>query len=195
MPRQDYKTKIVVFTGGPGAGKTAVLELARKTFAYKDIAILPEAASILFGGGFWRKSSPSARKAAQRAIFHVQREFERMVLEERNVRLILCDRATLDGIAYWPSSEKNFFSEVKTTRRGELARYHMVIHLRTPNVENGYNHANPLRIETPGEANLLDQKILKAWRDHPNRHLIDSSVQFMEKTKKALALIEKLIEK
>lgn len=59
--------------GGPGAGKTALLELIRQSFC-SHVKILPEAAGIVFGGGFPRESEPTCRRAAQRAIFHVQRE-------------------------------------------------------------------------------------------------------------------------
>jgi predicted ATPase len=57
---------LVVLTGGPGAGKTALLEIARRNFC-EHIAVLPEAVSIVFGGGFWRKETAPARRAAQRA--------------------------------------------------------------------------------------------------------------------------------
>ena len=36
-------TKLIVLTGGPGAGKTAILEMAKKIIGEKSI-ILPEAA-------------------------------------------------------------------------------------------------------------------------------------------------------
>ncbi len=48
-----HQGKRIALTGGPGAGKTAVLELLRKYFC-KHVRVLPEAASILFGGGFPR---------------------------------------------------------------------------------------------------------------------------------------------
>jgi broad-specificity NMP kinase len=38
----------MVLTGGPGAGKTAVLELLRHSLC-DDVAILSEAAGIIFG--------------------------------------------------------------------------------------------------------------------------------------------------
>lgn len=69
----------------------------------KHIAILPESASIIFGGGFLRKQSVPARKGAQRAIFHVQKELNQVIVEEEHSFLIpLCDRGTLDRLAYWP---------------------------------------------------------------------------------------------
>lgn len=68
----------IVLTGGPGAGKTAVLELVRQSFC-EHMVVLHEAASVVFGGGFPRSDTASHRRAAQRAIFHIQRELEAAV--------------------------------------------------------------------------------------------------------------------
>jgi len=72
---QLHQLRRVVLTGGPGAGKTAVLELVRAT-ACRHVRVLPEAASVIFGGGFPRRDGFDERRAAPRAIFHVQRELE-----------------------------------------------------------------------------------------------------------------------
>ena len=63
----------VAITGGPGAGKTAVLEVVRRELC-AHVAVLPEAASLLFRGGFPRGHEAVERRAAQRAIYYVQRE-------------------------------------------------------------------------------------------------------------------------
>jgi predicted ATPase len=70
-----HKQQTIVLTGGPGAGKTAVLELVRQQFC-AHVEVLPEAAGIVFGGGFPRTGSLEWRRGAQRAIFFVQRELE-----------------------------------------------------------------------------------------------------------------------
>jgi predicted ATPase len=183
-------SKLVVLTGGPGAGKTAVLELARRDFCER-IAVLPEAASIVFGGGFPRRESFPARKAAQRAIFRVQWELERLLIEEEKSAVILCDRGTLDGLAYWPNSEDSFWEENGTTRATELARYAAIIHLRTPGAVLGYNHQNPVRIETAAQASVIDQKIVEAWAGHPNRHFVESTEDFVSKAAQAIQLIRR----
>jgi predicted ATPase len=90
----------VVLTGGPGAGKTAVLELIRQYFC-SHVKVLPEAAGIVFGGGFPRGPSDTARRAAQRAIFYVQHELEEAA-DAESAAIVLCDRGTVDGCAYWP---------------------------------------------------------------------------------------------
>ena len=99
----------------------------------------------MFGGGFPRSEHVEVRKAAQRAIFFVQRELE-ATAEGNNAAIVLCDRGTVDGLAYWPGME-DFWYAVGTSLEEQLQRYQTVIHLRTPTVTGGYNRWNPLRIE------------------------------------------------
>ena len=183
-----HLTRLVVLTGGPGAGKTAVLEIARRNFC-KHIAILPEAASIVFGGGFWRRESLPARRAAQRAIFHVQRQMERLVIEEQSAAIGLCDRGTIDGLAYWPDLEDSFWNEIGTSRESELARYAAVIHLRSPSETEGYNHRNPVRTESALEAHRLDFKILDSWHGHPRLFVVETAMDFLDKARAAMDLV------
>lgn len=185
-------TKLVVLTGGPGAGKTAILEIAKRQLC-SHVAIFPEAASIIFNGGFWRLQSVSAKMSSQRAIYHVQCEMENLVLAERSWGLGLCDRGTLDGLAYWPAKESLFWKNLNTTKKHEFAKYAAVIHLRTPTKENGYNFQNPLRIESSTEASEIDDRIAKIWRDHPGYQEIESTKNFLDKVESTLALILKEI--
>ncbi len=184
--------RFVVLTGGPGAGKTAILEIARRSLGSR-VVVLPEAASILFGGGFWRSGTPAGRRAAQRAIYYVQREQQRMVIEEGQHRFVLCDRGTLDGLAYWPEEPSSFWQDLGTSCEAELARYAAVIHLRTPSPAHGYNHQNPLRTEDATRAAEIDQSILRIWSHHPQHFVIDSSEDFLIKVHSTLALIDALL--
>jgi predicted ATPase len=180
--------RLVVLTGGPGGGKTAVLEIARKHFAERVI-VLPEAATIVFGGGFPRGPTAVARRAAQRAIFRVEVELETMAIEEGHAGVVLCDRGTVDGAAYWPDAPKTFWRAVETTHAAELARYSTVIHLHTPSAGGGYNHANRIRSEGADEAALIDARIAAAWSTHPRRFFIDSEKDFLTKAAHAMELI------
>ena len=60
----------VVLTGGPGGGKTTAADLFRREIGER-VVIVPEAATLLFAGGFPRPQDPAAQRAVQRAIFHV----------------------------------------------------------------------------------------------------------------------------
>ncbi len=187
-----WGTRLIVVTGGPGAGKTAVLEMAKKVLC-QNVAILPEAASIVFGGGFWRLKSISARIAAQSAIFHTQAEMEKLVIGEKKWAVGLCDRGTLDGLAYWPDQEETFWKMSNSTVELEYAKYIAVIHLRSPTDQMGYNQQNPLRIETAVEAKLIDDKIANTWASHPHYELIDNANNFLNKAQEAIRLISKFI--
>lgn len=183
MARHDCG--LVVLTGGPGAGKTAVLEVIRHAFC-EHVAVLPESATVLFGGGFPRHDTDAGRRGAQNAIFHVQRSMETMSQNEGRVALALCDRGTLDGLAYWPGGIAAGCAALNIDRQQELARYQAVIHLRTPSAENGYDHSNPVRRESATEAAALDARILGAWEGHPRRIIVESEQDFLRKLARAV---------
>ena len=183
---QHHERRRIVLTGGPGAGKTALLELVRQSFC-SHVKILPEAAGIVFGGGFPRGESAALRRAEQRAIFHVQRELE-AAADDEAVALILCDRGTVDGGAYWPGPG-DLWSAVGTTLAEEMARYHAVIHLRTPGDGHGYDHRNPLRVESAREAAAIDERIARLWDGHPRRFTVEAADDFLAKVARTLSIL------
>ena len=165
-----------------------MLELAVRSFC-SHVVILPESATILFGGGFPRLSTFSARRAAQRAIFHVQRELERLALDDGGFGTILCDRGTLDGLAYWPGNPEEFWKDLGVGADSERRRYQAVLHLETPADKHGYDHRNAVRVETPGEAHEIDLRILSIWSEHSNRVVVPSMESFPQKALRALELL------
>lgn len=180
--------KFIVITGGPGAGKTAALEMAKLRFREK-VSILPESATILFGGGFPRERSEAYRKSSQKCIYYIQKELEYLARISAKSPVILCDRGTVDGLAYWPDQPEDFWKEVGSTYELEIPKYKSVIHLRTPTLDHGYNHQNPVRIESAIEARIIDEKIKLAWSGHPEVHEIDSETDFVRKVAKVMDLI------
>jgi predicted ATPase len=131
------------------------------------------------------------RRPAQRAIYFVQRELEATTLGS-DATIVMCDRGTVDSLAYWPGPE-NLWDSVGSTLADELRRYYAVIHLRTPPAGLGYNRANPLRIETPEEAAAIDERIVKAWESHPRRFEIPATPDFVAKVAQAVAAISQLL--
>ncbi len=190
--RGESRPRIIVLTGGPSAGKTAVLETVRRHFGHR-VQVVPEAAGMLFVGGFPRRPDPVGRAAAQRAIFHVQRELEQLALDEGHAPTLVCDRGSLDALAYWPYEHASFFEQLGTTRELECARYDTVLHLRTPPFAYGYSLQNPVRIETPEQGQLLDRLIESAWDGHPHRHFIDCQEDFLLKLNLTVQLLREEI--
>lgn len=138
--RKLHTRRRVVLTGGPGAGKTAVLEL---------------------------EATADASDAA----------------------IVLCDRGTVDGAAYWPGPG-DFWPAVGTTLEEQLRRYDAVIHLRAPGPAGGYSRDNPLRIESAAEAAAVDERILRAWERHPRRFVVEATADFLAKAARALTALQ-----
>ena len=178
---------MIVLTGGPGAGKTALLELVQYTFC-RHVIVLPESASILWSGGFPRRDTMPARCAAQRAIVRVQLELQRMALEEGHAALIVCDRGTLDGLAYWPREPAGYYEELGINRDRELARYAAVIQLEPPSLGDGYV-TTKLRPESADQAAAINGRISQAWAGHPRTFNIGSDRNFVAKMERGIALI------
>ncbi len=180
---KSHAPRRIVLTGGPGAGKTAVLELARHLLCH-HVDTLPESASILWNGGFPRGGSTVARAAAQRAIFRVQRELE-VIAGEKPSALVLCDRGTVDGYAYWPGPG-DFWAEQGTSQAAELARYDAVIHLRVPPQQF---RSDSLRVESHAQALEIDRRLDAAWGGHPRRLVVESTPHFLDKAHRAVELL------
>ncbi|HJK99861.1 MAG TPA: AAA family ATPase [Polyangiaceae bacterium LLY-WYZ-15_(1-7)] len=182
----------IVLTGGPGAGKTAVQQVAQHAFPDRLVTV-PESATILFSGGFPRLAGTPARCASQRAIFHVQRELERLHESIANGCALLCDRGTVDGAAYW-AGRGDFFEQVGTTREDEIARYHTVIQLAVPSEREGYDTRNPTRIETAREAQSIGERIRLAWEGHPRVFRIHAAQSFWAKVQEAVTRIGEVLD-
>ena len=183
---RPHDRRRIVLTGGPGAGKTAVLELVRQQFCM-HVQVLPESAGIVFGGGFPRGAAQTHQCAAQRAIYFVQRELEHMA-DGTNAAIVLCDRGTVDGAAYWPGPD-DFWSALGTTREREMRRYDVVIHLRTPASGAGYNNGNPLRTENAETAAQIDRALEAVWKGHPRRFIVPPSSDFLEKASRTVEIL------
>lgn len=186
------QTKIVV-TGGPSGGKTTLIEALKKELG-PQVALVPEAATILYRGGFPRFKDETSAMLTQRSIYLVQRELEDLFAHEgRTSPLLVCDRGSLDGVAYWPRSEAHFFKNLKTTRATEAARYDWVLHLDTAG-RGFYDQTNPVRTESFNEALALNERIKKSWRSHPRRLIISQSDDFLSKMTLSLAVIRSILE-
>ncbi len=184
------KVKIAV-TGGPSGGKTTLIEVLQKDLKSK-VTVIPETASILYRGGFPRRATPEARKHVQRAIYFTQKELEELIVGESKSPMIVCDRGSLDSIAYWPSDVADFLASLETSINAEIARYDWVIHLDTAD-QDSFDTTNPIRTETHKEAQELNLKIKEAWSAHPQRIIISHEAEFLIKIAKAKSVVEKIM--
>lgn len=184
--------KRIALTGGPNGGKTTALSVLKETFGNK-IELVPEAATMIFSGGFPRKDGSREHvETAQRLIYFSSLHLEDLAMETSKADLIVCDRGTVDGAVYWPGGIENFFTSTGTTLDAELARYDAVIHLSPP-LKAEFYQSTRVRTESLEEASRIDRKILKIWEKHPNRLVIPSMNHFFQKAGIIKDFIETLL--
>jgi predicted ATPase len=188
------KPNKIVLTGGPGAGKTTAAALLRRELG-EQIVIVPEAATMLFMGGFPREKTPHAIEGTQKAIYHVQKNLEEVQAARFPDRTLLCDRGTLDSSIYWPSGPEHCFTTLNTSLKHELGRYHDVVFFETAAVGqvNIIEDGNPTRSETTEQAIELNENLKKIWQKHPNFHFIGHEASFMKKIIAAHQCIMKIM--
>ncbi|MFT5759187.1 MAG: putative ATPase [Alteromonadaceae bacterium] len=190
-----HHKKRIVLTGGPGGGKTTALDLIRREFA-GQIATVPEAATMVFSGGIARTEQPIEIISQQIAIFNLQKNLEDIQRAMHPESLILCDRGSLDGLAYWPGSEDDFFEKMNSSFEKEIDRYDAVIFFETA-AKSGkeIKSNNPIRNESEQKAIALDKKLQKIWSNHPNYNFVGSSESFIKKVMFGITTIENVIER
>jgi predicted ATPase len=172
--------KRIVITGGPGAGKTALLEIARRSLC-AHVEALPDAARVVLGGGFPRGRDVTSTRALERAVYHVQSQLEAVALANDSASAILCDRGTLDVLAYWPGHPEDFFAELGTSAYAEMQRYETVLHLR-------------LGASAPREAQDIDLRLVEVWARHPRRVFIEPSADPIAWIAEALMVLVNAID-
>jgi hypothetical protein len=118
----------------------------------------------------------------------VQRAIETVALENRQSAVVLCDRGTLDGLAYWPGSRQSFLDEFGIDFQAELRRYSAVVHVEVPALAWGYEK-NHMRSESVHEARDIDERIARAWKTHPRVMNVSAQAGFLDKLAYAIELL------
>ncbi len=185
----------IVLTGGPGGGKTTAADLLRREVGER-IVVVPEAATMLFSGGFPREQELHARRSVQQAIYHVQRNLEDIHIALYPERILLCDRGTLDSVVYWPEQgDQDFYHALGTSFKAEIARYDAVIFFETAGVGNlAIEGGNPARTESIAEAVKLDRRLQDVWSGHPNYYFIPHERSFFGKLQAGLSTLLEVLE-
>jgi tRNA (Thr-GGU) A37 N-methylase len=190
---------IIVLTGGPGGGKSTLIEDLRLNPKWVGrFMALPEA--IQYAGCI--NISPR-EKIFQRAVVNLQISLEdglKRTLGPGDQRIILCHRGSLDTLAFWLHlgwSEEEYFEFTGLSRSEHYHRYAAVIHLVTaadgvPCEYTCWPQAH--RPEEPDEAIQLDRWLEQAWGDHPHYYRLDNTGRdWQAKSHAARELLESIM--
>ena len=195
--------KKVVLTGGPGSGKTTVIENVKKYFRGKyKVIVVDETASYLINMGI----RPFGEDAIplidfQELVLKMQIAKEDIInrsldfLKDENI-LIIYDRAIIDGCAYIDSDS---FEEIlnrldkKQTINDFLGRYDLIINL-VSRKDFYTKDNNPARSEDVDEALELGNRTLNSWVGHKNMKIVYPKDTVEEKIHEVINYINNILK-
>jgi predicted ATPase len=189
--------KRIVLTGGPGAGKTVISSRIARMHPEKFVRV-PEAATQVYDAlqTRWDRLDIVGQRNVQRRIFRLQIEQENRIAIEQRRKILLLDRGTIDGAAYWPDGAADYWRDLKTTSAEQLARYDMVIWLESSAALGLYDgdQSNFCRFEDAAGAVLSGERLLELWQAHPNLHRIAACENLDDKIAAVMQIIASHLE-
>jgi len=183
--------KRIVLTGGPCSGKTAVATALAA--ALPHVVAIAEAATQIYSadGSRWDRLNLEEKRDRQRQIYQLQIRQEDHAARQNPDKLLLLDRGTIDGAAYWPDGAEAYWPEMGTTHEAELARYDLVILMQTAAAIGVYDRdSNACRFEDPAGAIASTQLLQRLWSGH--RNLI--SVPAYPKLAEKIAAVKQILD-
>lgn len=188
--------KRIVLTGGPGAGKTVIAH--RLAAAHPDrFALVPEAATQVYDAlqTRWDKLDLEGRRDVQRKIYQLQVDQEDRTANANPNKILLLDRGTIDGAAYWPEGPDDYWRDVQSTPARELKRYDAVLWLETSAALGLYDgdESNFCRFEDAESAIRSGQLLLQLWGNHPNLKHVGAFATLDEKVVAVQEMISELL--
>ena len=188
----------VVLTGGPGAGKTGGARAVEASLEGRGV-VIPEAATEIYTrlNTRWDKLDLEGRRDAQRAMYQLQVKQEIEFADRYPDRVLLHDRGTIDGAAYWPDGPAAFWEAVGTTHADELTRYDTVLWLETAAALGIYDGdaSNAVRFEDPLAAIASGEILRTLWGNHPNIRHIGAFVHLDDKIAAVIEVLRPIVER
>lgn len=182
----------IVITGGPGAGKTVISHHLASACPERFV-LVPEAATQVYDAlqTRWDRLDLMGRRDVQRKIYQLQVDQEQRTLAANPGHILLLDRGTIDGAAYWPEGPADYWRDVGSSLSSELKRYDAVIWMQTSAALGLYDGdtSNACRFEHPEAAIASGALLADLWKDHPLLRKIAAYPQFTEK----IAAVEKVL--
>lgn len=192
----------IVLTGGPGSGKTTLIESIKKNFGGKyKVIVSDETASHLMGMGLRPfGDNPIPLLDFQELVLRNQLSKEEVIdialnyLPDNNI-IVIYDRGLIDNMAYISEDEFKLILnrlEKKYTINDFLERYDLIVNLVSR--EDFYTtENNPERTEKVDEALSLGKKTLESWIGHKNIKIVSPKDDINDKIKEVLNYLNEIL--
>ncbi len=188
--------KRVVITGGPGSGKTVVTNILAKANPKRFFLVLEAATQVYEAARTrWDLVDIAERRNLQRRIYLLQRAQEDKAAGEHPDKILILDRGTIDGAAYWPDGPEVYWAEMNTTLEAELARYDHVIWMQTAAAIGIYDgsDSNSCRFEDPEGAIRSGELLAQLWGGHKSLLKVPAFPQLSEKISSVQKILDTIL--
>jgi thymidylate kinase len=191
----------VCLTGGPSTGKTSVINSINNYFSNLgyNVIIVPETATSFIASGI--------RPFGNNSINPI--DFQKLVLENQikneeiadkaakllgDNSIIICDRGTLDGIAYVTESEWNeVLNSESLVDRDLLMNYDAILYMVSkPELFTKENNASRYE-QDANEAIEKGKKVLKSYLSHDNLRVIQPREDIKDKENEVINIIANML--
>jgi predicted ATPase len=189
----------IVLTGGPGSGKTVIsAQLALRDPA--RFVLVPEAATQVYDAlqTRWDKLDLAGRRDVQRKIYQLQVAQENRIAVSHPGQVLLLDRGTIDGAAYWPEGPDAYWLDVSSSPQREFQRYNAVIWMESA-AALGHEFydgdaSNFCRFEDAKGAIESGRLLQQLWAGHPNIKHVGAFANIDDKILAVREVIDGLVE-
>lgn len=198
MNHKSYKK--IVITGGSCAGKSQTVKQIRNYFSNQghNVYILSEIPTYLMQKGITAETTTKMEfmKLSIGTQIEIEKNFEQAIsLSKNDKNILILDTSPIDSLKFINLNEFEQLARMfKTSFKQILASYDAVIHLEAvakkfPNLYS--NETNKLRNKNPEISIERDERLLKAYEEHPNRVVVESFEVFEDKIRKVVDEIQK----
>lgn len=192
----------ICLTGGPSTGKTSVINAVIKDFSELGyhVIVIPETATSFINNGirpFGDNALPPV--TFQKLVIESQLSKEKIAelaaeaLGSDKV-IIICDRGSLDGIAYVTSEEwEQTLKEQGVNARDLLSSYNAILYMEGRE-ELFTTENNKARYESSAEEALeKGRKVLKSYLSHDNLRVIQPREEMKDKETEVINIIANML--